>query len=319
MSKAIGLLTYFGLQESDEARLARLRPIFAAVVDEIVTRFCEHLRRFPETSGIVTDPERALVLQRLQREYILSLGRFVFGDPASVSTYCAHRLQIGKEYRRIGLASRLHFGAFSKFGELLIEVATAGGAVDSIASLHKLLLFDSHVAIDAYERASHDRLVEMASVDELTRMLTRKALLSELGNELARARRFGRPLTLAFLDIDRFKQINDSRGHAFGDRVLQDVAEVLHTSIRPMDIVGRYGGDEFVVGIVEASEAAARPVAERIHRHRATLAVPDVTVSIGLAGLRGNDSLDSLLARADAAMYRAKALGPGQIALSGAG
>jgi diguanylate cyclase (GGDEF)-like protein len=86
-----------------------------------------------------------------------------------------------------------------------------------------------------------------------------------------------------------------------------------------MDIVGRYGGDEFVVGIVEASELASRPIAERIHRHMAKLPVPDVTVSIGLAGLRGNDSLDSLLARADAAMYRAKAKGRGQIALSGAG
>jgi len=317
--KALALLAWFGLHEDDEAPLARLRQIFAPRIEELVTRFYDHLHRFPETRAFLSDPGRVAGLQRTQAAYILSLGKFSWSEPASFVEYRAQRMQIGQTHRRIGLEPRLYIGAYSRLGELLIEAATAAGAVDSLASLHKILQFDSHLAIEAYEREQHDELVEMATVDELTKLHTRKALLGELRSELARARRFGRPLTIAFLDVDRFKSLNDALGHAFGDRVLRDVAEVLRSSIRPMDLVGRYGGDEFVIGLVEASEAAARPVAERIRRRMVTLAEIDVTLSIGLASLRAGDNLDSLISRADAAMYRAKAAGRGQIALSGAG
>lgn len=318
-AKPLGLLALFGLHEDDETWLAGVREIAAPRIEEVVSQFYAHLQRFPETRAFLGEPGRVAALQRTLGTYILSLGKFSWHEPASVVAYCSNRVQIGMTHRRIGLEPRLYFGAYSKLGELLTEVVTAAGAVDSLPSLHKILLFDCHLAIEAYERESHDALVELASVDELTKMLTRKALVVELSSEIARARRFGRPLTLAFLDVDRFKQINDTLGHAFGDRVLRDIAEILHTSIRPMDIAGRYGGDEFVIAIVEATEAAARPVAERVHRRMATLMGSDVTLSIGLAALRAGDNLDSLLARADAAMYRAKAIGPGQIAVSGAG
>ena len=319
LTKALALLAWFGLAEGDEIHLDRVREIAASRIEELVRRFYDHLRAFPETRAFLTDPQRVAGLLRTQSAYILSLGKFTWREPASIAAYYAHRMQIGQTHRRIGLQPRLYLGAYSKLGDLLIEAVTAVGEVSCLPSLHKILFFDSHLAIDAYERESHDELIELATVDELTRLHTRKALLAELRNELARARRFGRPLTLAFLDVDQFKQLNDTRGHAFGDRVLRDIAEVLRTSIRPMDLAGRYGGDEFVIGIVEATEAAARPVAERIHRRMAALAETGATLSIGLAGLRASDTLDTLLARADAAMYRAKALGRGQIAVSGAG
>jgi len=319
LPRALELLAYFGLDEHDEAPLARLRPIFATAVEDIVTRFCLHIRRFPESRGILADPQRLQTLERIQTEYTLSLGTFSFADPKSLVAYCAHRIQVGQAYRRIGLASRLHFGAFSRYGETLIGAAIAAGANASIPSLYKTLLFDSHVAMEAYERSQHDELVEMATTDELTKLRTRKALLAALHDELARARRFGRPLTVAFLDVDQFKQLNDSLGHATGDRVLHDVAEILRTAIRPMDIAGRYGGDEFVIGLVEAGETVARRVAERIRNRMATITDPHVTLSIGLASLQAGEDLDDLLMRADAAMYRAKARGPGQITSAGSG
>lgn len=151
-------------------------------------------------------------------------------------------------------------------------------------------------------------------------MRSRQALRDELGAEFERARRFGRPLAVLFVDVDHFKAINDQHGHAIGDTVLRHVAGTLATSLRPADPIGRFGGAEFVVGLVECDAREAPEVAERLRRavaerplicagHRIA-----ATVSIGLA-VRDDDSmLGSLLDRADAAMYRAKYAGRNRVA-----
>jgi diguanylate cyclase (GGDEF)-like protein len=123
---------------------------------------------------------------------------------------------------------------------------------------------------------------------------------------VARARRTGQVLVVAFVDVDGLKSINDVEGHAAGDRALQQVADALRSSLRSYDLVIRYGGDEFVCAMSGLTLADAEPRLAQVNvglgqgpHHR--------SVSVGLAQLQHDDSLDSLVARADTALYVARA------------
>ncbi len=159
-----------------------------------------------------------------------------------------------------------------------------------------------------------------ASTDRLTGVANRATLLESLFAEVERAGRYGRPLSVAFVDIDHFKQVNDTYGHAFGDIVLRGVAQTIASSLRASDIVGRYGGEEFMLILAETTVEDASVLAEKV-RHlvgREPFESPDhppvsVTISIGIAGGQGQSlRFDSLVRDADAAMYSAKSLGRNQ-------
>ena len=154
------------------------------------------------------------------------------------------------------------------------------------------------------------------AVDALTGCLTVSHGTELIDIELRRARRYGRPAALLFIDLDRFKQINDRCGHALGDAALRAVGAALKSALRGSDLCCRYGGDEFLVLLPETPPEGARHVAESLRRKLAGIAVErpggavHVTASIGVAPARPGE-LDgaSLVARADAAMYRAKRAG----------
>jgi diguanylate cyclase (GGDEF)-like protein len=156
-----------------------------------------------------------------------------------------------------------------------------------------------------------------ATVDRLTGVANRETLLTALVTEVERAARHYKPLAVAFIDIDRFKPINDSYGHNSGDAVLRQVAAIVAENIRPSDMLGRYGGEEFMLILPETSQEQAVEMAERlrtkVHSARMTIANKQsttVTISIGIAGGRGSDlQIDALVDHADAAMYAAKSLG----------
>jgi two-component system cell cycle response regulator len=169
------------------------------------------------------------------------------------------------------------------------------------------------------------RLQLLARTDELTRVRNRRGLRSSLLREFHRAERYGAPLSLLAFDIDRFKAVNDQYGHATGDQVLQSVARALKGALRQVDVVGRTGGEEFVVVAPETPLGDAAKVAERLRAQVAGAHVqaPDgrsiaVTVSCGVATLGEVPvaSADELLAFADAALYRAKALGRDRVELA---
>jgi diguanylate cyclase (GGDEF)-like protein len=162
--------------------------------------------------------------------------------------------------------------------------------------------------------------VEAATTDPLTRVANRPMLLATLYDEVERASRHGRPLTVGFIDLDHFKPINDTYGHEIGDVVLEQVAGVLRDNLRRSDIIGRYGGEEFVVVCPETTVDEATAVAEKLRLlvSKQQFQVPggdelSVTVSVGLAGGHGQSlRVDDLLRDADAAMYAAKSLGRNQ-------
>lgn len=165
------------------------------------------------------------------------------------------------------------------------------------------------------------RLREMSETDALTGLSNRRHFLDVAAAALAAAQREGRPLALLMVDIDHFKRINDTFGHAAGDTALRLLGATLKESTRQADCVARLGGEEFAILLPGATAAVGRDIAERICRHAATLAVLDdagcafgFTVSIGLAGLVPADRRpENLLARADAALYRAKRAGRNRV------
>ena len=160
------------------------------------------------------------------------------------------------------------------------------------------------------------RYAELASIDGMTGLYNRRHLMEVAEAAFAHAQRFSRPLAVLLIDVDHFKQINDAHGHAAGDRVLADVARSCREQVRPDDIVGRYGGDEFVIVIPQAISLRAAQVAARLTRPLTRLTSRDgtpitFTISVGIAESTGSGDLTGLLARADLAMYEAKKAGGG--------
>ena len=161
---------------------------------------------------------------------------------------------------------------------------------------------------------------DSATTDLLTQVASRGGVLSTLSAEVGRAVRYGRPLSVAFVDLDHFKGINDSHGHHVGDVVLRGVADLLRTNLRQTDVVGRYGGDEFMIVLPETGPPAAGEVAEKLRlliQGASFDASPGLsitlTISVGIAGGQGKAlGAESLVRDADQAMYAAKSLGRNQ-------
>jgi diguanylate cyclase (GGDEF)-like protein len=163
-------------------------------------------------------------------------------------------------------------------------------------------------------RALGDALEEvqrLATIDKLTGVNTRARLDELLADELRYQLRHPRPASIALLDVDHFKAINDTHGHLVGDHALAEVARVIAGSVRDIDRVGRWGGEEFLVLMPEASAEQARVVAERIRgRVRATVeSFGPITLSAGVAQYRAGETVDGWLGRADQLLYQAKAAG----------
>lgn len=172
----------------------------------------------------------------------------------------------------------------------------------------------------------HDTMLATAELaanrDFLTGAWTRRAFFEHAEREMLRARRMGREMSLLMLDVDHFKKINDSHGHAIGDQVLIDLVRRAGTVVRAVDYFARIGGEEFAVLLLETSPAAAAVVAERLRaavaqsgsdNSRVKITIPPYTISIGVSSLRGFESLQDLMRRADAALYAAKAMGRNQV------
>jgi two-component system cell cycle response regulator len=171
-------------------------------------------------------------------------------------------------------------------------------------------------------RADNRRLEALATTDPLTRVLNRRALLDRLTAEVDRARRFNSSLTLLLLDVDHFKQVNDTSGHLAGDSVLRQMGAVLEDAVRKVDIVARYGGEEFVVILPETASDGGIIFAERLRERIESMSFDvgierpvHLTVSIGVATFPSPrvTTTEDFFARADEALYRAKSGGRNQV------
>jgi diguanylate cyclase (GGDEF)-like protein len=194
-------------------------------------------------------------------------------------------------------------------------VATGGPQIGQYANLlHAMHEFD-RVA----DRLSAGITRSMTDVDALTGLLNRAAMERDIEREQAYALRVGRSFTIAMIDADHFKKVNDEYGHGFGDIVLETLAERFVENIRPRDRVYRYGGEEFLVLLPETSLDRARALLERLRQRACGREISDgetavtQTVSIGAAESAGNEPIPTVIERADAALYRAKQSGRNRV------
>jgi len=170
------------------------------------------------------------------------------------------------------------------------------------------------------ERRYRDELQEQAQTDDLTGIYNRRQLLESLEEAIRHARQTRRPLSFAIFDIDHFKDVNDSHGHAAGDEAIRQIAQLATGAVRANDILGRMGGEEFGIVIPNAEEAHAYAVCERLRQRirsetfRLGAGIElRMTISSGVAGLTDDDTAASLIERADKALYVAKGSGRDQV------
>src|SRR5581483_11268401 len=164
--------------------------------------------------------------------------------------------------------------------------------------------------------------LEMAITDQLTGLHNRRYMARHLDTLLSQATRSGKPLAFLILDIDHFKQVNDSYGHDIGDEVLREFAKRISANVRGIDLACRYGGEEFVVVMPDTEITLAATIAERLRKSIETTPMPvsrapgklNITISIGIAGSQGpSDTADALLRRSDQALYAAKRAGRNRV------
>lgn len=217
-----------------------------------------------------------------------------------------HRDQVsdgldGVADRRDGVARARDVAATVAGGAHPGDVAARSDAADdrrAAAGDRRRAAQDCRAAWTDRATSAAERVV--LSFDGLTGAYRRDTGLVEVDREIVRARRTGQPMTVAFVDVTGLKARNDRDGHAAGDRVLVAVADALRTHLRPDDLVVRVGGDEFVCVVVDLEEGGAR---DRLRKATADLADVAVSVTIGITQLEAQDTVPSVITRADDAMY----------------
>jgi diguanylate cyclase (GGDEF)-like protein len=181
------------------------------------------------------------------------------------------------------------------------------------------------VALDKWTRlqqamADKEKLERLATFDSLTGLFNRRAILNKLRELINLANRYKEDFSLSMLDIDHFKRVNDRYGHLTGDEVLEKIATLIHRNIRDTDIVGRYGGEEFIIILPKTNLSSSWGVAERLRTIIEKTEMKDsagnvfaITVSQGLAGWERDEDATSLISRADEALYKAKEKGRNRV------
>jgi len=203
-------------------------------------------------------------------------------------------------------------GMMGSFSRILGEIEEQGNEINDFAqrleSAYKELEF------------SNARLKEFSFKDEVTGLYNRRFFSIRLEEEVSRYRRFNHPVSVMLIDLDGFKNVNDELGHGAGDETLRDMADILLKYSRGINVIGRYGGDEFAVLLVETSKAGARLYADRIRQVLATYPFANgrrVTASFGIAALPEDvaPAADDLIRAADEALYAAKRAGKNRVSV----
>jgi len=177
-----------------------------------------------------------------------------------------------------------------------------------MAALTRWVLYTEAERRKSYENMLHN----LATTDSLTGIYNRREFLRLAEGELARSRRYGDPLAMVMLDVDNFKQVNDTQGYHAGDQVLVQLANCISKNLRDIDIFGRLGGEEFAILLPMTNHTQALETAERLRKSLTGTRISagdqamQVTASFGVAGLDDDGTLGHILRRADAALYEAK-------------
>jgi diguanylate cyclase (GGDEF)-like protein len=313
---------FLELSERDTAQLAELHRYIAELNIESVfsNEFYRHLLAFGELARLLPDEVTVNRLKALQAAYFkrLTAGNYD-------RDYVLGRVAVGHTHQRMGLEPKWYTGAYRKFLATLIPVMQqmAGADAARFEALHNALLkavfFDMQLALDTYFHSDREALRHIASHDALTGLPNRALFCERLQREIGRAKRENYRIALLQVDLDEFKEINDTLGHAAGDRLLVEAVRRIKECVRESDLLARVGGDEFAVTLAQLPDAKhAENVAEKIIGRLAApyhlgseIAYLSASVGITLCPDHADD-LDALLSCADQAVSCAKRRGRGR-------
>jgi diguanylate cyclase (GGDEF)-like protein len=202
-----------------------------------------------------------------------------------------------------------------------IGIFTVSGVNEE--QLENLSILAEQLALEVKKVNLYEKVQELAITDGLTGIYVRRHFLERLNEEMPRARRHKLKLSMLMIDLDHFKQCNDTYGHLVGDIVLKEIAKIMKEHIRQVDLLGRYGGEEFVIALPDTDKNSAAHVSDRIrqsvekHKFRAYDETITMTISIGVATYpEDGDDVAVLIDRADQALYKAKAEGRNRVVSS---
>jgi len=247
-----------------------------------------------------------------------SVGQYLPEDREAVQKVLENAVRTGEPFEFQGRIVRADGQIRHIKSHGSIERGRGGKAIGIFGTVQDVTDTVENARILEAARSAAERV---ANTDMLTGLPNRRHTLAFLERALVGAREHGAPLAVAIFDIDHFKRINDSYGHAAGDEVIRRVARRAKVSLRDEDLVGRFGGEEFVCVLQRSSARAAEMVAERLRKAieaegHATKELPSATVSIGLAVYDGEIDAEELLHRADQALYLAKREGRNRLRMA---
>jgi diguanylate cyclase (GGDEF)-like protein len=282
----------------------------SGILPVLVLAYVVH--RYVLPNADTTDPLRIFTLQALITSTLLGMiaGAWVIWD---LGRTVAHMADAMASQRFANLTNRSdEVGTLMQsFGKMLGTVEQQAAEINAFAS-----------KLDAAYKeleSTNLRLKEYSFKDEVTGLYNRRFFTMRLDEELARYRRFNHPASVVLLDLDGFKAVNDDLGHAVGDETLRDIAQVLMKHSRGINVVSRYGGDEFAILLVETSKAGARLYADRIRQVIGSYPFShgkQITASLGVASVPDDEAAtaEDLFRAADEALYAAKRAGKNQVA-----
>ncbi|MFK5913186.1 MAG: diguanylate cyclase [Woeseiaceae bacterium] len=324
-------LLFLRLTKADHKLAQRLnKEVIMPNIDKIIELFYVSLLSNIETHKWLKDKELVERLKMTQRSYLSSLGIDFDSDE-----YFENRLQIGIMHAVVALPLSIYQGAYSNMIQFILDVfpqSIRENSQDNLALTNfviRITSLDMSLAIETYHHSFmvnledevktayrlESTLRSEAETDSLTGLYNRKYAFSHLNEAIGNAYQNSYNVSILMLDIDFFKKVNDTYGHQAGDQVLKEVSLAIMKTLRDHDIVGRYGGEEYIVGLVNITPERANQVAERIRNIIADASITidehtiNVTVSIGMASLNGEENLHSLIKRSDTALYSAKGAG----------
>lgn len=309
-------LDYFQLAEVLEKYVVQTtsRPFRVLIVDDTVT-LAEHYAAVLEGAGmeaqIINNPETILSKLKEFKPELILMDLYMPG--------CN-----GNEVAKVIRQDREHLSVPIVFLSTESGLQKQLQAMDTGADDFLLKpISNSHLVTSVRNRVQRFRTIgELIRQDSMTGLLNHISFKMGLETEVMRAQRKRSPLCAVMLDIDNFKKINDNYGHPVGDRVIRSIAKLLSRHLRATDVIGRYGGEEFAVALVDCTHADAVSLLEKIRKQFASVVFTSeqerfsCTVSIGLATYRDGEPASELLQRADGALYVAKQSGRNQLSVA---
>ncbi len=315
--------------------MREVKPLVVADLDGIVESFYETLVELDGVAQLIGDAESLFRLKNHLRGYLRTLFDGVYDI-----NYVQSRLRIGLVHKRIGVPPKLYIAAYKILSGLLANILRAKNdegcdiCGQRAEALEKMMLFDLVLVFDTYiqglmnevQRSREDvekyakdleetvarrtkQLSEQARKDGMTGLYNQRSFFEYVRMELSRAQRRSERFVICYVDLDHFKQANDTFGHKYGDSILINVAKAMEKVLRQEDIGARYGGDEFCMLLPQTTMDGAKPVCERLAQTFTELDEEcGVTMSVGISEFVPDSGMDvdMLIKQADKAMYVSK-------------